>query len=118
MAWIRRHFLGLPISKRPLFRPERSPAELLLTFQRAGASLLNRRKEMLTMRIRNLLAALAALSLSATLAQPVMAATHHTHHAHHAAHHKKHKKCYCPCKCKHKHHHHKGHAHHKAKKAA
>jgi len=62
------------------------------------------------MRIRNLLAALAALTLSANLVQPVMAATHHKHHA---AHHK-HYKCKCPCPCKH-HKHHKHH--HKAKKA-
>jgi hypothetical protein len=61
------------------------------------------------MRIRNLLAALPALALSAALVQPVMAATHHKHHAHHAKHHK----CYCPCKKKH--HGHKGHHHHKAK---
>ncbi len=64
---------------------------------------------------RNLLAALAALTLSATLVQPVpvMAATHHKHHA---AHHKHHK-CKCPCPCKHHHHKHHTH-HHKAKKAA
>jgi hypothetical protein len=35
------------------------------------------RRETLTMRIRHLLAALAALTLSATLVQPVMADKHH-----------------------------------------
>jgi DNA-directed RNA polymerase specialized sigma24 family protein len=38
------------------------------------------------MRTRNFLAALAALALTASLAQPAMAATHHKKaHAHHAA---------------------------------
>jgi hypothetical protein len=37
------------------------------------------RRETLTMRIRHLLAALAALTLSATLVQPVMADKHHKH---------------------------------------
>jgi len=64
------------------------------------------------MRIRNLLAAaLAALMLSGTMVQPVMAATHHKHHAHHASHHKKHKKHHKGHK---KHHSHK---HHTSKKA-
>jgi len=63
------------------------------------------------MRIRNLLAAaLAALMLSGTMVQPVMAATHHKHHAHHASH-KKHKKHHKG----HKKHH--GHKHHTSKKA-
>lgn len=63
------------------------------------------------MRIRNLLAAaLAAVMLSGTLVQPVMAATHHKHHAHHASHKKKHKK-------KHKKHH-GHHKHHASKKKA
>jgi len=64
------------------------------------------------MRIRNLLAAaLAALMLSGTMVQPVMAATHHKHHAHHASHKKKHKKHHKGHK---KHHSHK---HHTSKKA-
>jgi multidrug efflux pump subunit AcrB len=63
------------------------------------------------MKIRNLLAAaLAAVMLSGTLVQPVMAATHHKHHAHHASHKKKHKK-------KHKKHH-GHHKHHASKKKA
>ena len=58
------------------------------------------------MRIRNLLTALAALALSATLVQPTVAATHHKHHAHH-------------CNCKHYKgkHHHKHHHTAKPKKA-
>jgi hypothetical protein len=73
-----------------------------LTFQLARAS--SPQKGDSHMRIRNLLTVLPALALSATLVQPVMAATHHKHHAHH-------------CNCKHykgKKHHHKHH-HHTAK---
>jgi len=56
------------------------------------------------MRIRNLLTALAALAFSATLAQPVMAATHHKNTRHH-------------CTCKHYKKHHKHHHAAKPKKA-
>ena len=84
LEWVRRHLLGLPVRELALFRP--AVASRFNFPQVSGV--FHRRKETLTMRIRNLLAALAALTLSANLVQPVMAATHHKHHAAHHKHHK------------------------------